>query len=298
MDSQFKRKKKLKYDDFDLVFFNTNELPYEIIQSACASMWCHVGIIFKLTDDDIETIRNAYLNIQHQQQQIENNHHLEEEGGVTKIQQQSEQPIQHKRQKERSSKKHNSGASYYIFESTSDLGYCVVSGKDGNGVKLTLIEERTRHYARPLGLKKARISNQMKKRTFKTYLITTFIPFLLGKSYERSLYKLFFAWIDWLASPLTRVCYSKGMTSSRSCCYVIQGDEAIASEFCSEIVGRILKKIPGCIESTVVEETIIVEDLAQLHSSNPNYRLNSINNGTKSWITYGPVNCFVQGVHT
>lgn len=161
-------------NDFDLIFFHTEQYPFKFIQTACASPWCHIGMILILTQTDIENIRHAMMGHHPHHIHIHNHHH------------------------------HTGTLSYsppevYILESTQDVFPCVVTGKAHPGVKISLLKDRLKAYGCSFcGYKKIRYQKVTGSVVTKQVLLYSILPEVLGLPYEKHLFHLFRSWVHYI----------------------------------------------------------------------------------------------------
>lgn len=196
--------------DFDLIFFHTDEMPYSIVQTACRSYWCHIGLILLLSDDEIEIIRE--LTIRCKEYSNINNRG---DKNSTKI-------------KKKYHNNNNSNKRPYLLESTTDDYPCVITGSTKMGVKICLLEDRIEGLDPNTycGYKKVSIKKVNQATACKNILLYDLLPCLIGKPYEKNLARLAKAWVHYYFSS-TIACTSYNESSM----------------FCTELITHIFTKL-------------------------------------------------------
>lgn len=149
-------------NDFDLIFFHTDEYPYTLIQTACSSNWCHVALVLRLTRNDVDFLKEKVCKTTTNRKK-ENICHM---------------------------------SHVFLLESTIDLYPCAITGKYDNGVKLCRIEDRFKMLGNvAYGRKKSFDNRKDGTKVAKYILMNEILPYLLGIPYERNLMRFLKAFL-------------------------------------------------------------------------------------------------------
>lgn len=290
---------KIKCKDFSLVFFNTTEFPYTVIQTACRSLWCHVAMIIMLYDDEVYLMKQIYeLNASYhsrygdidRRREFEDELELERNDRKKSFQDRYAHLLsEHERQMSsrtiNKDRKHaNDKKKPYLLDSTMETIPCLVSGSKKAGVKLTLLKERIREYEGPIGINSGDIRDVNSYRTMRRKMILEIIPSVVGIPYEKHLSKFVLTFFHWIMEPSGRcTCSYWNATESSS----IRSDRASSSSdvfdpekssyiftwhfpfsssdgssmFCSELVGYVFKRVGFLKMKDINEELVALEDL-------------------------------------
>jgi hypothetical protein len=212
--------------DFSLMVFCTDQFPYDMIQDACNSKWCHIGMTLTLTEAELQTLIEDH-------RKFSNAETRTTLGDETRA-----------KTKKKTGSPSSIGFDYYLFESTTDTNRCYVTGKYESSVKMSLLRDRLCKYTEPeLGYKKSAHvgSDPRKKKALKTKLLRDVLPTLIGRPYESNMCNLVKAWCHWIwCSPKWGRRNIEEEGESLRCFYTGHGEDTM---FCTEVLVHALTEL-------------------------------------------------------
>jgi hypothetical protein len=225
-------------EDFDLMFFHTEEYPFKIVQDACASLWCHVALAFAFTPSDIREMKLAVCNRAEKERfetPISSSSSADKKASSVSLEpllpnlkllldaREDIEACAERYSRDKPKEKREA----YVFESTTDVYPCAVTGWTGPGVKICKLTERLKGWGGgPCGIKRAIIENNELYRRAKRSSISVMIPEMLGVPYEEDRCRLVKAWFHFLG-----------------CCsgFATYGDSS--SMFCTEVLACVFERL-------------------------------------------------------